>query len=206
MSWLSSFLHPGKGYDKGQEQLNNYYNQGQGYLQPYNTNGMNQYGNLNDVIKNLLDPTELNKKWTESYTESPQAKQAEQLAQQHGLDAASSMGLMGSNTALQATQAGTTQIALDDRQRYLDDLMNKYMQGAGLSQGIYNTGANTAGQMSNNANQMGQNSAQMAFGKQNAGGDLFGKLLGTGVGLVGSALGGPIGGALASRWNLSGGK
>jgi hypothetical protein len=205
MSWLSSFLHPGKGYEKGQAELDKYYNQGQGYLNPYNQNGQQQYGNLNDIIKNLMDPTELNKKWTESYTESPQAKQAEAMAQEHGANAASTMGLMGSNTALNATQAGTTQIGLDDRKNYLDDLMNKYMQGAGLSQGIYGTGANAAGQMSNNANQMGQNSAQMAFGKQNAGGSMFANLLGAGIGAAGSALGGPIGGALAKRWNLSGG-
>lgn len=205
MSWLSSFLNPGKGYEKGQAELDKYYNQGQGYLNPYNQNGQQQYGNLSDIIKNLMDPTELNKKWTESYSESPQAIQAEKMAQEHGLNAASSMGLMGSNTALNATQAGTTQIGLDDRQNYLDSLMQKYLAGAGLAQGIYGQGANAAGQMSNNANQMGQNSAQMAFGKQNAGGSLFGNLLGAGLGVAGSALGGPIGGALAKRWNLSGG-
>lgn len=204
MSWLSSFLHPGKGYDKGQEQLDKYYQQSQGYLNPYNQQGQQQYGNLSDIIKNLMDPTELNKKWTESYSESPQAIQAEKMAQEHGLNAASSMGLMGSNTALNATQAGTTQIGLEDRQNYLNDMMNKYMQAAGLSQGIYGTGANAATGMSNNANQMGQNSAQMAFGKQNAGGSMFANLLGAGIGAAGSALGGPIGDALANRWNLSG--
>lgn len=202
MSWLSSFTHPGRGYDKAQEQLDKYYNESQGLLNPYNQQGQEQYGNLSDIIKNLMDPTELNKKWIESYTESPQAQQAEKLAMQHGLDVASSMGLMGSNTALQAAQEGTTQIGLNDRQNYLNDLMNKYMQGAGLSQGIYGTGANAAGQMAGNANQMGQNSAEMAYGKQNAGGNLLGGLIGQGIG----AFGGPIGTALAKRWNLSGGK
>lgn len=205
MSWLSSFLHPGKGYEKGQAELDKYYNQGQGYLNPYNQNGQQQYGNLNEIIKNLMDPTALNKKWTESYTESPQALQAEKMAQEHGLNAASSMGLMGSNTALNATQAGTTQIGLEDRQNYLNDMMNKYIQGAGLAQGIYGTGANAAGQMSNNANQMGQNSADMAYGKQSAGGNMLNGLIGLAGGVAGSALGGPIGGALAKRWNLSGG-
>jgi hypothetical protein len=205
MNWLSSFLNPGKGYAKGQEQFDKYYNQAQGYQQPYNQNGQDQYGNLNDIIKNLMDPTELNKKWTESYTESPQAKQAEAMAQEHGLDAASSMGLMGSNTALQATQAGTTQIGLDDRQNYLDSLMQKYLAGAGISQGIYGQGANAAGQMGQNAMTQGQNSAEMAYGQQSAGGNMLSGLIGKGIGLAGSALGGPIGGALAKRWNLSGG-
>ncbi len=205
MSWLSSFLHPGRGYEKGQEQLDKYYQQAQGYMQPYNQQGQAQYGNLDSIIRNLMDPTALNKKWIESYTESPQALQAENMAQQHGLDSASAMGLLGSNTALNALQSGTTQIGLDDRQNYLNDMMKKYMEAAGLSQGIYNTGAGMAGQMGNNAMNMGQNSAQMAYNQQNAGGNMLSGLLGLGGSIVGSALGGPMGGALAKRWNLSGG-
>lgn len=200
MGWLSSFLNPGKGYQKGQEQLDKYYQQGQGYLSPYNQQGQDQYANLNDIIKNLMDPSALNAKWMESYTTSPQALQAEKMAQEQGANAASAMGLMGSNTALNATQAGATQIGLNDRQNYLNDLMDKYKTAAGLSQGIYGTGAGAAGQMSGNANQMGQNSAQMAFGKQNAGGSMFGNLLGLGAGI----LSGPIGSALTNRWNIGG--
>ena len=209
MNWFSSFLHPGRGYEKGQEQLDKYYQQAQGYMQPYNQQGQAQYGNLDSIIRNLMDPSALNKKWIESYTESPQALQAENMAQDHGLNAASAMGLMGSNTALNALQSGTTQIGLDDRQNYLNDMMNKYMQAAGLSQGIYNTGAGMAGQMGQNAMNMGQNSAEMAYGKQNAGGNMLSGLIGAGIGAAGSVLGGPIGGAiggaLAKRWNLSGG-
>jgi hypothetical protein len=56
---------------------------------------------------------------------------------------------------------------------------------------------------------MGQNSAQMAYGQQNAGGNMLSGLIGTGIGAIGSALGGPIGGALGGAigkgWNLSGG-
>ncbi len=205
MSWLSSFLHPGRGYEKGQEQLDKYYQQAQGNLNPYNQNGLGQAGNLNDYIKSLMDPAALQSKWAEGYQTSPAALQAEKMAQEHGLNAASSMGLMGSNSALNAVQSGTSQIGMEDRQNYLNDLMQKYMAGAGLSQNIYGTGANAANSMSNNAMNMGQNSAQMAYGQQNAGGNMLGGLLGAGVGLAGSALGGPIGGALAKRWNLSGG-
>jgi len=205
MSWLSSFLNPGKGYEKGQEQLDKYYGQAQGALQPYNQNGQDQYANLQEMLKNLMDPQALQDKWASGYKESEAAKNAEGIAQEHGLDAASSMGLMGSNTALNAIQRGTSQIGADDKQNYLDQLMEKYKQAVGLSSGIYGQGANAAGTQSNNAMNMGQNSANMAYGKQNAGGSMLEKLLGTGIGAAGSALGGPIGGALAKRWNLSGG-
>lgn len=206
MSWLSSFLNPGKGYEKGQEQLDKYYQQAQGSLQPYNNQGIEQYGNLNNYIQNLMNPEALQSKWASNYSESPAAIQAEKMAQEHGLNAASSMGLMGSNTALNALQSGTSQIGLNDRQNYLDNLMQKYLAGANLSQGIYGAGANAATGMSNNAMNMGQNSAEMAYNKENSGGNMLGGLIGLGGGIVGSALGGPMGGALAKRWNLSGGR
>lgn len=201
MSWLSSFLNPGKGYEKGQEQLNKFYNQAQSFQQPYNQNAQNQYGNLNEYIMALMDPEALQNKWADGYTESESAKNAERMAQEHGLDVASSMGLMGSNTALQATQAGATQIGLNDRQNYLDNLMQKYLAGANLAQGIYGQGSSAAGQMGQNAMNMGNSSAEMAYGKQNAGGNMLAGLIGQGIG----AISGPAGSSLLKNWNLSGG-
>lgn len=205
MSWLSSFMHPGRAYGKAQGQLDKYYQQGQGYLNPYNQYGQSAYGNYSDAMKALLDPQALQDKWSKGYTESEAAKNAEGMATQHGLDAASSMGLMGSSPALGAIQAGTSQIAMDDKQNYLNDLMQKYMQGAGIAGNIFNTGAGAAGQMAGNAMNMGQNSAMMSYGRGAAGGNMLGGLLGMGGSILGSALSGPMGGALARRWNLSGG-
>lgn len=211
MSWLDpfgvgdmadSFLHPEKGYKKGQEQLDKYYQQGQGYLNPYNQYGQSAYGNYSDAMKRLLDPAALQADWIKGYSESPAAKNAEAMAQEHGLDAASSLGLMGSNTALNAIQSGTTQIGLDDRQNYLNDLMQKYLAGAGIAGNIFGTGANAAGSMANNAMNMGNNSAQMAFGQQNAPGQLFGQLLGTGIGYM---AGGPAGAAMGANAMNGGG-
>tara|TARA_R110000868_G_scaffold335547_1_gene596441 strand:+ start:24856 stop:25482 length:627 start_codon:yes stop_codon:yes gene_type:complete len=177
MSWLSSFLHPDRGYKAGQEQLDKYYNQAQQQYQPFINQGQNAYGGLNEAMQNLLDPQALQDKWASGYKESDAAKQMEGMAQEHGLNAASSMGLMGSSPALQAIQAGTSQIGAQDRQSYLDNLMQKYLAGTGIAQSVYGTGANAAGQAGQNAMNMGQNSAQMAFGQQNAPGDMFSKLL-----------------------------
>ncbi len=177
MSWLSSFLHPERGYQAAQGQMDKYYQQGQNALQPYNQQGQDQYGNLNEILKNLMNPSALQDKWSQGYSESPYAQQAEKMAQEHGVNAASSMGLGRSNTALDAIQAGTSQIGINDRQNYMNDLMQKYLAGAGISQGIYGQGAGAAGQMANNANQMGQNSANMAFGEQNAPGNMFSNLI-----------------------------
>jgi hypothetical protein len=207
---VSSFFNPEEGYEKGQEQLDKYYNQGQGYLKPYNEFGTSAHGNLSEAMKRLLDPAALQNEWSKGYTESDSAKNAERMAQEHGLDAASSMGLMGSNTALNAIQGGTSRIGLDERRNYLNDLMQKYLAGAGIAGNIFNTGAGAAGGMSSNAMNMGPNSAQMAFGQQNAPGDLFGKLLGTAVGVAtgGKAgfggAGGGGGGGGGGGWSLGG--
>lgn len=219
MSWLDgignmvdSFLHPEKGYQKGQNQLDKYYNQGQGYLQPYNQFGQDAHGNLSEAMRRLLDPASLQADWTKGYAESPSAKNAEAMAQEHGLDAASGLGLMGSNTALNAIQNGTTQIGLDDRQNYLDNLMQKYLAGTQIGTNIFNTGAGAASSMGSNAMTMGGNSAQMAYGKQNAPGTLFGQLLGTGIGVATGGIGkgpadaGTTGGASGGlkNWFLGG--
>jgi hypothetical protein len=125
------------------------------------------------------------------------------MAKQNGLDAASSLGLNGSNTALNALQGGTTRIALDDRQNYLNDLMQKYLAGTGIAGNIFNTGYGAAGQMSNNAMNMGQNSAQEAYGEANAPGSIMGGLLGIGIGTLGGPIGNAIGAGFSQKMGWS---
>lgn len=200
MGWLDSFFDPGEAYAKGQEQLDKYYDKAQTALQPYNQFGQDTYGTLSGAMKQLLNPADLEAQWTKGYAESPSAIQAEKMAQERGLNAASSLGLNGSNTALRALQGGTSQIGLGDRQNYLNDLMQKYMAGTGIAGNIFNTGASAATGMSNNAMNMGNNSAQMAYGEQAAPGALMGRLLGGGLGFLS---GGPLGGLVGS--NIGGG-
>ncbi len=178
MSWLSSWLHPDRGYKEAQNTLTNSYNEGKGFQQPYNQNGLNQTNILQEMIDKLSHPEKLQDEWSKGYTESGAAKDAENFATQHGVNAASSLGLGGSNTALNAIQSGTAQIGNQDKQQYLNDLMEKYKNGVGLAQGIYNTGASTATNMANNANQYGQNSAGLKFGETNAPGEKFGQISG----------------------------
>ena len=179
MSMLSSFLHPERGYAAGQGQLDRYYNQGQGYQQPYNQMGQQAGQGLNTAMGRLMDPASLQNEWSQGYETSPQALQAQELAKQQGLNAMSAQGVMGSTPALQAMQAGESQIGLNDRQNYLDNLMQKYQAGIGIGQNMYGVGASTAGQMGQNAMNMGENSAGMAYGQQNAPGQMFGQLAST---------------------------
>lgn len=200
MSMLSSFLHPGRAYKKAADQMSQYYNQAQGYMQPYSQQGQEAYGSLQGAMQSLLNPQQLQSDWAQGYEASPYARMMQEEATNQGLNAASAMGLMGSSPALQAIQRGTSMITAQDRDNYLNSLMQKYLSGAGIAQNIYGQGAGMAGQMGQNAMAQGQNMGQMAYGQQAAGGQLFGNLLGMGAGLAGAALGGPIGGALATKF------
>jgi hypothetical protein len=207
MSWFTSWMNPGRGYDAAQEQYDKYYGQAQGALNPYAQQGQQQYGNMNNYIQNLMNPQGLQDQWAKGYKESESAKNMENMAQEHGLNAASGMGLMGSNTALNAIQSGTSQIGAQDRQNYLNDLMEKYKMGAGLSQGVYNTGAGAAQGMSQNAMNMGQNSANMQYNRTNAPGAMFGQTAGAASKLIMDYLTGGMGtgGMGRGAWSTGGG-
>jgi hypothetical protein len=199
---FSSFMQPEKGYKKGQEQLDKYYNQSQGYYQPYVNQGQEAYGDLNNAMQSLLNPTELYDQWMNSYQTSDAAKFAQERAMDQGLNAASAMGVLGSTPAMKSIQAGTNQIGSEDQLNYIKQLMNMYLPGAELAQGIYGTGAQAGNAMGQNAMQMGQNSAQMAFGKQNAPGQMFNDLLKTGA----YAYGNRNGNGGVNPWSSVGGK
>jgi hypothetical protein len=206
MSWLTSWLHPERGYKNANDVLTGYYNEGKGFQQPYNQNGQNQINTLQEMIDKLSHPEKLQDEWSKGYKESGAAKDAEALATQHGVNAASSLGLGGSNTALNAIQSGTSQIQNQDKQKYLDDLMNKYITGIQTAQGIYNTGATTAGGMATNANNQGQNSAGLKFGETNAPGQMFGQIGGSAIKLLMDYLTGGMGTGSFGRgaWSTGG--
>ena len=205
MGLFSSLFNPGKAYRKAQEQMQNYYNQAQGYLAPYAQQGQQAYGNLSNAMQSLLNPADLYNQFAESYTTSPAAQNAIDMAMQYGMNSASSLGLLGSTPALSAMQSGAAAIQAQDRERYLDRLINQYMQGANLAQGIYGQGAQVGSQMGQNALNMGQNAAQLAYGQQAAPGQLFGNLLGIGANLAGSYMGMKGMNNLANSWKTTGG-
>lgn len=175
---ISSFLHPEQGYKKAGKELDKYYGMGQGYLSPYMQQGQQLFPQLMAQQQALANPAALQAEWAKTYQTSPQAQQALDQARQTGLNEASSMGLMGSSAALGNIQQNAANIQSQDRQRYLDDLMQKYMQSVGIGQNLYGTGANAASALSGNAMNMGAAKASQMYNQYNAPGQLFGNVLG----------------------------
>lgn len=172
MGWLgdtfSGIFDPAKAYRNAGREIKQGYEQGQGYLDPYNQAGRGQIDKLTGAQNRLMDPAALQAEWAKGYQMSPYAQQLQDQAKSSGMDAASSQGLLGSSSAINAIQQGSSNIMNADRQQYMNDLMTKYMGGIGIGQGIFGQGANAANQMSQNANAFGQNMAGVKFGEGNA--------------------------------------
>ena len=190
MGMIRSFFHPEDAYKGAQDYINRGYDESRGYQLPYFQQGQDEYGHLHDAINALLNPGELENKWASQYETSPYARDLLAANREEGLQDASSMGLMGSSAALGNIQRGAGQIVSADRRQFLEDLMNKYLQGIGLSQNLYGTGASVGQNLAKGAYEHGQDVGSLEFNRRRAPGELFGNLAGSGAAF---ALGGPQG-------------
>ena len=186
---FKSYLHPERGYEKAQDQMNQFYNQAQGHLAPYAQQGQAAYGPLSGAMESLLNPAQLRDRFANEYQMSDMAKMDQSSARDSTLAALSSMGLMGSTPGLQAMQAGENHIAAQDKKRFFDDMINQYVQGAGLAQGIYGQGGQMASMLGQNAMNMGGVSGDNAYNRQNAPGHMFSDLLGKAISVGGGMMG-----------------
>ncbi len=176
---ISSFFHPEEGYKEAEKTAQKYYVDAQGKLQPFVNQGQSQFNRLTGQAESLNNPVNLENQWSDSYTASPYAQHLQGQAQEAGLDAASKMGLSGSSAALTNIQQSAGDIMQSERQKYMDDLMNKYMASIGIGQNLYGVGAGAALGQSQNAMNQGQTMGQLAYQRTNAPGEMFGKLAGT---------------------------
>lgn len=180
-SAVDSFWHPEKGYKDAAKAMQNAWRQAQGFQQPFVDAGTDQIGRLKHTEDQLLSPSALLAEWMQDYETSPYAQRSMEKAKTAGLDAASSMGLMGSSTALNNIEQSAGDIMNADRQQYLNDLMQKFLAGIGIGQNIYNTGAATAGNMGNQALGVGENLGAAAYGARTAPGNLLKDMLAMGA-------------------------
>lgn len=193
---LGTVINPGRGFEGAQKKNQAGWNEAKGFLQPYQQNGLEQYPMLSDAFKQLLDPTGLQNKWMGAYEQSPMAKQALEQNTNVGRDEASSMGLNGSSAALANIQQGAGNIAGQDKQHFIENMMKQYMNGIGLGSNLYGTGATAAGALASGAQQFGENQGQLEYGRKmapwdlwNAFGDKVGAAMMGGMGGMGGGAG-----------------
>ncbi len=198
---FSSFFHPERGYDEAQKMMEKYFNMAKGYQEPFINQGQSQYGNLMGAENQLLHPETLLNDWMSKYSTSPYAKQSMQTARDEGLQGASSQGLLGSSAALNNIETSGSNIMNKDRQQFLQDMMQKFLSGIGISENIYGTGASMAGNFGNQAGQFGAGMGDLAMNKANAPGNLLSRLIQMAMQGAGAMGGGGMGGAMGGGMN-----
>lgn len=192
-------LDPAKGYQAAMGPMQEYYNQAQGYMVPFMQQGQQGFQPMMGAMNALLNPTQLRDQWASGYETSPYAQMVGAQAQQSGMDAAGAMGLLGSTPALQAIQSGTSRIVAQDRDNYMNDLMNKYMSGAQMAQGLYGQGSQMAALLGQGAMNQGQALGGLEYGRHASRNNMITGLLGQGIGAgLGALGGGPMGAALGA--------
>ncbi len=188
-----SLMNPEDAYKKAANQYQKYWDEAQRFQNAYNRAGTDQIPILTGAQNQLLNPQDLLGKWMESYKTSPYAKQSMDNATASGLDAASSMGLEGSSSALHNIQQSSSDIMNQDRQGFLKDLMDKFKSGINIGTDIYGRGATTAGNLGNQALNVGNNMGEMAFGAQAAPGELMKSIISMMMKMYGGGAGGGAG-------------
>lgn len=196
LSGKDAYKKSRKQYQSGADLAQQQFQQSQQMLQPYVNYGTGVAPQYMSMMEKLMNPAALQDEFMQSYAPSDYAKQTAQMAGQSGLDVASSMGMMGSTPAMQSIQAGTANIMAEDKQRYLDQLMNKYMAGANIASNIYGTGATAAGNQANIGSQSALarqsdagNIANLIYGQGSASGRALGNLAGGGLSALLAAYG-----------------
>lgn len=187
---------PGAPYQRAEDQLNNFYNQAQGFQNPFYQAGTGAIPQYQQWLQGQQDPSKFINNLMGQYQESPYAKYLQDQAMKAALNAASAGGVgnmggagLGSTPFLQQSQQNAANISSQDLQNWLGRVLGintQYGQGV---QNMMTGGQNAANSLSNLARGFGQDISQMEWnrqqGRQDQSNDLFGGLFNIGKSLFG---------------------
>ncbi len=182
------FGDSGKPYDKAMEQYQQWANKAQGTQQPYLDAGTGAIGDYQKWLQGQQDPSKFINDQMGKYQESPYARYMQQQSMNAGQNAASASGLMGSTPLMQQLQQNAGNIASQDQNQWLQNVLGINTQYGQGQQNLMTGGQNAANSLTNMYNQMGQNMGQAAYGKEAGKKQDFWNTIGGGLGMIGSFL------------------
>lgn len=160
------FGSSGDPYKEAMKQYQQWADKTQQVQQPYLNAGNQAIGDYQYWLQGQEDPAQFINNLMGQYQESPHARYLQNQSLNAGQNAASASGLMGSTPLMRELQQNSTNIASQDQNQWLQNLLGintQYGQGQG---NLINSGQNSANSLSNMYQNMGQNMSQGAFGKK----------------------------------------
>lgn len=183
------FGNSGKPYKDYSKELQRYYEQAQGYQNPFWQAGSGAIPQFQQWLQSQQDPSGFINKLMGQYQESPFAKFQQQQGIRAGQNAGSASGLTGSTPLTQFMQENAQNISSQDMQNWLGNVLGINTQyGAGLG-GMMGMGQNAANSLSALAGGFGGNLAESRMRRsameQRDRNNLWGGLFNTGISMFG---------------------
>lgn len=182
------FGDSGKPYDKAMEQYQQFANKAQGTQQPYLNAGQGAIGDYQQWLQGQKDPSGFINNLMSGYSESPYAKYMQQQSLNAGQNAASASGLMGSTPLMQQLQQNAGNIASEDQNKWLQNVLGINSQYGQGQQNLMTGGQNSANALTNMYQNLGNQMGQAAYGKEAGKQQDFWNTIGGGLGMIGSFL------------------
>lgn len=179
------FNDTGKPYDAAQQQYDKYTGMAQGAWSPYANAGKGAVGDYQQWLKGQQDPSGFINNQMANYQESPYAKYMQQQSMNAGQNAASASGLMGSTPMMQQMQQNAGNIASQDQNQWLQNVLGINTQYGQGQQNLMQGGQNAANSLTNMYGQMGNLSGTNAYNKEQSKNNNFWNTIGNGAGAVG---------------------
>lgn len=153
-------------YDKAMQQYQQYGNQAAGTQQPYLNAGQQAIPAYQQWLQGQQNPSDFINNLMGQYQASPYSQYLQQQSQLAGQNAASASGLLGSTPLMQELQQNAGNIASQDMNQWLQNVLGINTQYGQGQQNLMSGGQNSANMLSNLYNQMGQNMAALAYGQE----------------------------------------
>lgn len=180
------FGNSGAPYDKYTDQINQWGGKGAGAQQPYQDAGTGAISDYQKWLQGQKDPGQFINGLMSGYKESPYAQNLQQEAMRAGQNAGSASGLMGSTPLMQQMQQNAGNIASQDQNQWLQNVLGINSQYGQGQQNLINGGQGAANSLTNLYSHMGDKNAEGAYGKQAGKNNDFWNTIGGLGGILGS--------------------
>lgn len=182
------FGDSGKPYDAAMRQYKDWDAKAQGTQQPFLDAGTGAIPQYQQWLKGQQDPSKFINEQMSNYQESPYAQYLQQQSMRAGQNAASASGLMGSTPMMLEMQQNAGNIANQDQNQWLQNVLGINTQYGQGQQNLMQGGQNAANSLSNINMQMGDRMGQAAYGQQAGKKQDWWNTIGGGLSMIGSFL------------------
>jgi len=178
------FGDSGAPYGAAMDQYQQWGQKGADVQQPYLQGGQRGLGNYENWLQGQKDPSGFINNMMGQYQTSPYAKFQMQQGQNAANNAASASGMIGSTPFMQENQNYARNIASQDQNQWLQNVLGVNTQYGQGQQNLMTGGQNSANALTNMYGTMGQQIGEAAYGQKAGQQQDWSNIIGSGLSLA----------------------